>query len=181
MLGARRLAAGETEETALRSCRAEDERRERAGALGSLRRCAPDARRLAAAACLVGAALLPGIGAAEEVIDPSSEAESEAPAAGSSSEAGSEALPSLGPPLRAPEPTLRERVVDALEAADGVAAPVFDLIVLRPLGAAAMVVGVPFFVASAPFVGPTGGLPRAFDVFVYAPVDYTLLRPLGEF
>ena len=57
----------------------------------------------------------------------------------------------------------------------------FDLVVLRPLNAAALVLGGVFFCASAPFVWPSEGLSTAYDVFIYAPYEYTVVRPLGEF
>ena len=44
-----------------------------------------------------------------------------------------------------------------------------------------MALGAVFFCASAPFVWPSDGLQTAYDVFVYAPYEYTILRPLGEF
>ena len=57
----------------------------------------------------------------------------------------------------------------------------FDLVVLRPLNAAALALGAVFFCVSAPFVWYSGGIPTAFDVFVNAPYEYTIVRPLGEF
>jgi hypothetical protein len=66
----------------------------------------------------------------------------------------------------------------------------FDLIVLRPLNALALALGAVFFCASAPFVAwptdgswsfPSAGLSTAYDVFIFAPYEYTVLRPLGEF
>lgn len=62
-----------------------------------------------------------------------------------------------------------------------VGATAFDLIVLRPLNAAALAVGTMFFVASVPFVAPFEGIRPAWSSFVYAPYEYTVLRPLGEF
>ena len=64
----------------------------------------------------------------------------------------------------------------------------FDLIILRPTGAASLVVGSVFFVASAPVVvpyhavkGSIAGLRGSYDVFVYPPYEYTVLRDLGDF
>ena len=57
----------------------------------------------------------------------------------------------------------------------------FDLLILRPLNAVALGLGTVFFCASAPFVWPSDGLSTAFDVFIFAPYEYTVLRPLGEF
>lgn len=61
------------------------------------------------------------------------------------------------------------------------AAVAYDVTILRPLNAAATVLGAGFFLASAPLVAPFEGLETAWDVFVYAPFEYTVLRDLGEF
>lgn len=57
----------------------------------------------------------------------------------------------------------------------------FDIAVLRPLNAAAVVVGSAFFVASVPLVVWAEEPATAFDIFVYAPYEYTFLRDLGDF
>jgi hypothetical protein len=64
----------------------------------------------------------------------------------------------------------------------------FDLIVLRPAGTVALLVGSVFFVASVPVVAPyhavkgsIEGIRGSFDVFVYPPYEYTALRDLGDF
>jgi hypothetical protein len=64
----------------------------------------------------------------------------------------------------------------------------FDVIVLRPLTAAALVAGSVFFVASVPLVGPyegargsIEGIRGSWQTFVYAPYEYTVLRDLGDF
>ncbi len=57
----------------------------------------------------------------------------------------------------------------------------FDVAVLRPLNAAALALGTIFFAVSAPLVAPSGGVATAWDVFVYAPYEYTVLRDLGDF
>jgi hypothetical protein len=60
-------------------------------------------------------------------------------------------------------------------------AAVLDILVLRPLAAAATVAGLPMFIASVPFVAASGELLTSWDVFVLAPADYTFRRPLGDF
>ena len=65
--------------------------------------------------------------------------------------------------------------------AKDVAAGAFDLLVLRPMGVAGMGAGLVFFVASAPFVAPSGNISETFDIFLYAPFEYTFVRPLGVF
>lgn len=57
----------------------------------------------------------------------------------------------------------------------------FDVVLLRPLGAGATVGGFAFFVLSAPFVAASKGLPVTWDIFVLGPADYTFKRRLGEF
>lgn len=57
----------------------------------------------------------------------------------------------------------------------------FDVAVLRPLSAVATVVGVPLFVATAPFAAVAGQFMASLDVFVLAPADYTFRRPLADF
>jgi len=39
----------------------------------------------------------------------------------------------------------------------------------------------PLFVASVPFVAPAGAIMTSLDVFILAPFDYTIERPLGDF
>jgi len=70
----------------------------------------------------------------------------------------------------------------------GVGEDAFDLAVLRPAGVVAMLVGAVFFVASVPAVAPyhafqgsTEGIRSSYDVFVYPPYEYTILRDLGDF
>jgi VIT1/CCC1 family predicted Fe2+/Mn2+ transporter len=57
----------------------------------------------------------------------------------------------------------------------------FDVIVLRPLSATALIAGSAFFVAAAPFVAPFEGVHPAWSTFVYAPYEYTVVRSLGDF
>lgn len=62
-----------------------------------------------------------------------------------------------------------------------VAESAFDLVVLRPLSGSALVVGSVFFVTAAPFVAPFEGLGPAWGTFVFAPYEYAIQRPLGDF
>ncbi len=57
----------------------------------------------------------------------------------------------------------------------------FDVMLLRPLSAVATILGVPFFLASVPFVAPAGEIMTSLDVFILAPAEYTITRPLGDF
>lgn len=56
-----------------------------------------------------------------------------------------------------------------------------EFALLRPLGAAATIAGMPMFVASVPFMIPSGDYAWSWDVFVMAPFDYTFTRPLRDF
>jgi hypothetical protein len=57
----------------------------------------------------------------------------------------------------------------------------FDVLILRPLSGAALLAGSVFFVASVPFVAPFEGLRPAWNTYVYAPYEYTVLRDIGDF
>lgn len=57
----------------------------------------------------------------------------------------------------------------------------YDVAILRPLNAAATVLGAGFFVVSLPLVAPFEGISTSWDAFVYAPFEYTVLRDLGDF
>jgi hypothetical protein len=63
-------------------------------------------------------------------------------------------------------------------------AKAFDVFPIRILSACATVVGFGAFVVSVPLVAPGGRLQAirdSWDYFVMGPVDYTFVRPLGEF
>ncbi len=55
-----------------------------------------------------------------------------------------------------------------------------DAVVLRPVGTLSTLGGFAIFLASAPFVAPTGRIETSWDLFVYGAYDYTFVRPLGE-
>jgi hypothetical protein len=56
----------------------------------------------------------------------------------------------------------------------------FDVLLLRPIGAVSTVVGLGFFVGSAPFAAPSWTFEDTWDAFVVGPMDTTFSRPLGE-
>ena len=58
-------------------------------------------------------------------------------------------------------------------------AMMFDLVVLRPLGIVAMVVGTGFFIITLPFSALGGNTGEAAQKLVVAPTKYTFARPLG--
>ena len=69
---------------------------------------------------------------------------------------------------------------ETAKAAQRAADSAFDLVLLRPLSTAALVVGSTFFVVSVPFVAPFEGVRPAFSTFVYAPYEYVIKRDLGD-
>ncbi len=62
----------------------------------------------------------------------------------------------------------------------GVGEIVFDVLVLRPLGAAATVGGFGAFLITAPLLAPSQEIPYGWNTFVIGPYEYTVDRPLGE-
>ncbi len=59
----------------------------------------------------------------------------------------------------------------------------FDVLVVRPLAAAALPIGVAFFVPAAILSAPGGrdSVGEALEFFVKNPARYVFTRPLGEF
>ncbi len=55
----------------------------------------------------------------------------------------------------------------------------FDLVLLRPLGLAATVIGTAFFVVSLPFSILGGNTGEAAKKLMVEPAKYTFTRPLG--
>lgn len=58
-------------------------------------------------------------------------------------------------------------------------AMMFDLVILRPLGLVAMVVGTGFFIVTLPFSALGGNTGEAARKLVVEPTKYTFARPLG--
>lgn len=56
-----------------------------------------------------------------------------------------------------------------------------DLIVVRPLGIVATVIGAAGFVLALPFTLPTGSTADTAREWIGAPLEYTFNRRLGEF
>lgn len=54
-----------------------------------------------------------------------------------------------------------------------------DLVILRPVGAVATVLGSVMWVVAAPFTLPVGGGTEAYDVLMKEPAVYTFYRCLG--
>ena len=58
---------------------------------------------------------------------------------------------------------------------------VTDVLLARPLGLAATIVGAAVFVISLPFSVPTGSVGTVADALVTSPARYTFVRPIGDF
>jgi high-affinity K+ transport system ATPase subunit B len=71
----------------------------------------------------------------------------------------------------ASSPVEREITADAMLA---------DLVLLRPLGIAATILGSAVFVASLPFTLPTRSVDKAAQKLVVEPGKFTFVRPLGQ-
>jgi hypothetical protein len=85
-------------------------------------------------------------------------------------------------------PGARADVAATEHAARAVADDAFDLIVLRPAGFIALVLGGVFFTATVPAVTPyhaingtIDGLRGSWEVFIFPPYEYTFERRVGEF
>ena len=58
---------------------------------------------------------------------------------------------------------------------------VVDLVVVRPLGLAATVIGTVLTVVALPFTLPGGNVEASARELIVRPAEYTFNRPLGEF
>jgi hypothetical protein len=56
-----------------------------------------------------------------------------------------------------------------------------DLLLIRPLGIASTILGSVLYVVSLPLTLPTGTADVAGEKFVKEPVQFTFIRPLGQF
>jgi hypothetical protein len=56
-----------------------------------------------------------------------------------------------------------------------------DVLVVRPLGICATVIGATLFVVSLPFSALGGNTHEAYNYLLKGPVKFTFDRPLGEF
>jgi hypothetical protein len=56
-----------------------------------------------------------------------------------------------------------------------------DLVVVRPLGIVATVIGTAGFVLALPFTLPSGSTEETAREWIAAPFEYTFNRPLGDF
>lgn len=80
-------------------------------------------------------------------------------------------------PASAFEPKPQREPIDY----DEVGGKVFDALVLRPLGVGWTAVGGAGFLIAAPLASYAVGFETVWELFVMGPVDFTFLRPLGDF
>ncbi len=59
----------------------------------------------------------------------------------------------------------------------------FDVVLLRPCGLVATLIGFGFFVPAAVVTAPGGldSIEEAWEIFVSVPAEWTFERPLGDF
>ena len=55
-----------------------------------------------------------------------------------------------------------------------------DLILVRPLGLVATILGTVGFIVALPFTIPSGSVGSSAKVFIVEPAQYTFTRPLGQ-
>jgi len=115
-------------------------------------------------------------GAADEPVPAATPAPADAPS-----------TPAAAPSAPAPVPAAAAPVAPAAPGpnrwADG-AVKAFDVIPIRLLSACSVIVGFGAFIVAAPLVAPgfqMEGIRNSWDYFVMTPVDYTFVRPLGDF
>ena len=60
-------------------------------------------------------------------------------------------------------------------------AMIADVILIRPLGIASMILGTAAFIVSIPFTATGHNVDQAWDTLVKKPAKFTFQRPLGQF
>ncbi len=60
-------------------------------------------------------------------------------------------------------------------------AMIADVVLIRPLGIASMILGAAAFIVSIPFTASGGNVDEAWDTLVTKPAKFTFKRPLGQF
>ncbi len=60
-------------------------------------------------------------------------------------------------------------------------AMIADVILVRPLGIASMILGATAFIVSIPFTASGRNVDEAWDTLVKKPAKFTFQRPLGQF
>lgn len=57
---------------------------------------------------------------------------------------------------------------------------VFDVVIARPLGIAAGILGTGIFILALPYTLPTGGVDEAAETFIKRPFKFTFTRPCPD-
>jgi hypothetical protein len=83
----------------------------------------------------------------------------------------------LAQPARAFEPKPQLPPIDYA----AIGSKLFDVVVLRPLGAGSTVIGCAAFLIAAPLAAPSMGIGPVLERFVTTPFDFTFRRALGDF
>ena len=65
--------------------------------------------------------------------------------------------------------------------AESVFASIGDIVLVRPIGAAATVAGFGVFAVASPFAAMADATEEVYDTVVTAPGEYTFCRDLGDF
>ncbi len=60
-------------------------------------------------------------------------------------------------------------------------AMIADVVLVRPLGIASMILGTAAFIVSIPFTTTGNNVAEAWDTLVKKPAKFTFQRPLGQF
>ncbi len=74
-------------------------------------------------------------------------------------------------------PAQQDKTVSGDKATD----MVVDVVVMRPLGLVATVMGTVLTVVALPFTIPSGSVESSARELILRPADYTFRRPLGDF
>jgi hypothetical protein len=57
---------------------------------------------------------------------------------------------------------------------------IYDVLIMRPLGLAACIVGLAAAVVALPFAIPSGSTDKVYQALIVDPFHYTFKRPLGK-
>ena len=71
--------------------------------------------------------------------------------------------------------------VDSTVSGDKATDMVVDVVVMRPLGLAATIIGTVLTVVALPFTIPSGSVEASARELIVKPAEYTFQRPLGDF
>jgi uncharacterized membrane protein len=78
-------------------------------------------------------------------------------------------------------PVCAVALTDGTTSGDKATDMVVDVVVMRPLGLAATIVGTVLTVVALPFTIPSGSVEASARELIVKPAEYTFQRPLGDF